>query len=293
MLKGMTAYGRGSFQSEIGHFIAEIQSVNRKFLDIQIQLPKELIRFEAELRRYLIPHMARGQVSLKIFATFDDMIPVVVHPNLPLARQLKGAWDRIAAELGVPAKKFDLSLLAKEDEIISFESNLHDEQLYHDALLQVVKDAMKGFQEMKRMEGAALQQDIGSRIAKMKDILSMIQEKAPTATKKYREKLLARLEELLPGSVENDERVYREVAIFAEKVDIAEEVTRFSYHLKHALELLDSKDSVGKTFEFVIQEMNREANTIGSKSSDLEITRNVIDIKSELEKIREQIQNVE
>lgn len=294
MLKSMTAYGRASFQSKVGHFVAEIQSVNRKFLEINAQLPKELSRFDAELKKWILSHVSRGNITLKIWASFDEMIPVVVHPNLPLARQLKKAWDLIAEELNVPLTQFDLSLLSSEEELITFEENLQDENLYRNALKSVVELAMQGFLQMKKAEGSVLQEDISERLSKTRIWVKAIEVKAPSAPAKYREKLIARLEEFLVGSnIEHEERILREVAIFAEKVDITEEVIRFFCHLNHAEELLNSNESVGKTLEFVLQELGREINTIGSKSSDLEIARLVIDIKSELERIREQIQNVE
>lgn len=291
----MTAYGRATYQCDIGHFVIEIQSVNRKFLEVNTQMPKELLRFDVELKKWMLSRVSRGQVTIKIFASFDEMIPVVVRPNLPLAKQLKEAWDRIAEEIGAKKRlEFDLTLLVHEDEVISFEENFQEEGVYREALRKVFDLALAGFMQMKRSEGAVLQQDVLDRIKKMREWIALVEQKVPDATKKYRDKLIARLEELLPGNIENEERILREVAIFAEKIDIAEEVTRFSCHLNYFEELvLSDNSSVGKTLEFVLQELGREINTIGSKSSDMEIARYTIDIKSELERIREQIQNVE
>src|SRR4029077_2018623 len=161
-------------------------------------------------------------------------------------------------------------------------------------LKQALDMALDGFLQMKCQEGAILQADISQRLTKMGESLKIVEHKMPFATKKYREKLVARLDEIVPGHIENEERILREIALFAEKIDITEEMTRFYCHLTHFQELIHSTVlSVGKTLEFVLQELNREVNTIGSKSSDLEIARAVIDIKSELERIREQIQNIE
>jgi uncharacterized protein (TIGR00255 family) len=194
----------------------------------------------------------------------------------------------------VPEEKFSLELLSQEEEIIAFEENLQEEDVYREALRRAFEEALKGFQQMRTNEGIILQKDVMERVQKMRSWISAIEKKTPYATKKYREKLIARLEELVPNSVETEERILREVAIFAEKIDIAEEITRFLCHLTHFEELVHGEtSSVGKTLEFVLQELGREINTIGSKSSDLEIARYVIDIKSELERIREQIQNVE
>lgn len=294
MLKSMTAYGRASINTKVGHFIVEIQSVNRKFLEVNVFLPRELSQFDIELKKWLMPFLARGQVSIKVNVTFEGAVPFIVRPNLPLARQLKDAWDEIIEELDLDIGDFRLTLLEKADGLLSYEENRSEEENYREALKQTLDVALKGFLQMKFQEGAILQEDISKRLEVMRLALQVIEEKQPFATKKYRDKLVARLDEIVPGHIENEERILREIALFAEKIDIAEELTRFKCHLIHFEEVIQSQAlSVGKTLEFVLQELNREVNTISSKSSDLEIARAVIDIKSELERIREQIQNIE
>lgn len=294
MLKSMTAYGRASLDTKVGHFIVEIQSVNRKFLDVNVIIPRELGQFDIELKKWLLPYIARGQITIKVSVSFEGQVPFIVRPNLPLARQLKVAWDEIAKELSLPLHAFSLTLLEKAEGLLSYEENWAEEDNYRQALRQTLEAALKSFLHMKTHEGGILQADILHRLDHIRHAMHLVQKKAPTATKKYKDKLIARLDELLPGHVENEERVLREIALFAEKIDIMEEITRFFCHLSHFEELIQSTTlSVGKTLEFVLQELNREVNTMGSKSSDLEIARAVIDIKSELERIREQIQNVE
>lgn len=294
MLKSMTAYGRASLNTKAGHFVIEIQSVNRKFLDIQVILPRELSQFDIELKKWLMPYLARGQVTIKVNVFFEGGVPFIVRPNLPLARQLKAAWIEIAKDLDLDQEEFRLSLLKETEGLLSYEENREEEENYRQILKQVLEVALEGFLNMKVQEGSVLQADSVQRLEHIRQGMRIVQQKTPFATKKYREKLVARLEELLPGQIENEERILREIALFAEKIDIAEEITRFLCHLSHFEELLASTTlSVGKTLEFVLQELNREINTIGSKSSDLEIAHAVIDIKSELERIREQIQNVE
>lgn len=293
MLKSMTAYGRAALHNKVGRFVVEIQSVNRKFLEIQIQLPSELSQFELEVKKWLLPRIARGQVTVKIFAFFEAFAPVVVRPNLAFARQLKLAWDAIAKETGV-SEPFNLDLLTHSKELFYFDENQEDEELFREILKESVDQAFNAFIKVKMQEGRLLQEDICKRFEKIKECLRQIESKSAHATDKYREKLLSRLAELLPQHIENEERVLREVAIFAEKIDISEEITRFFCHLAHFDEIITSDETgVGKTLEFVIQEMNREINTIGSKSADSIIGRLVIEVKSELEKIREQIQNIE
>jgi uncharacterized protein (TIGR00255 family) len=294
MLKSMTAYARSSFKSEIGELVVELQSVNRKFLEIAVSVPKEFSCFEINLKKWLSPFVSRGQVSLKVFVSYENISPIIVNPNLPLARQIKHAWDQIEKELNLPSKEFNLALLSDVEGILLFEENLQEEDRYLHVLKEALDLAIEKFVRMKLQEGAFLQVDILERTKKIHTWMKDVEKKAPFATKKYREKLVSRLEGLIPQNVENEERILREVALFAEKVDIAEEITRFFCHLTHFEELINSETSnIGKTLEFVLQELNREVNTVGSKASDLEISRYVIDIKSELERIREQIQNVE
>jgi uncharacterized protein (TIGR00255 family) len=293
MLKSMTAYGRASFHSRAGHFALEIQSVNRKHLEIHTSLPKELARFDSEIKKWIQPHVSRGQITVKLSVAFDETVPIVVHPNIPLARQLKQAWDRLAKELDIQ-ESFHLALLKEAEDLFTFEENSQDEELYQQSLKKTVEIAIEGFLRMKIHEGSVLQADILARLQKMRKWMLAIEQRTPYATRKFRERLTSRLEELLPGNIENEERVLREIAIYAEKIDIAEEITRFLCHLTHFEELTQTNQGgVGKTLEFVVQELNREVNTVGSKSSDLEVARYVIDIKTELERVREQIQNIE
>jgi uncharacterized protein (TIGR00255 family) len=295
MLKSMTAYGRACSIASIGRFVVEIQSVNRKHLEICTYLPKELLRFDADIKKWVAAQVGRGQVNVKISVTFDLESPLVVTPNIALAKQIKAAWDAIAIELQLPAEQgFNLSMLAKESGLLLYDEDVKDEEVYREALFEVVSYALNQCMSMKLREGELLYRDIKGRFDKIYPIIKDIALKAPGATERFRQRLLERLEEVLSGSTENEERLLREVCVYAEKVDIAEELTRFDSHLKQADILLQSDTpAVGKTLEFLVQELNREINTISSKSSDLDISRGAMEIKAELERIREQIQNIE
>lgn len=294
MFKSMTAYGRSNLKLEVGHIVVEIQSVNRKHLEVAVVLPTELEHFDIEVKKWLSTSVFRGHITVKIFASFENKVPFKVLPNLPLAKQAKQAWDQIADHLQISNGDFDLSMLVNIKDILIIEENVEYEEVYGKFLKQAVDLALKNFMHMKLQEGAVLQTDIAARLVKIYNIIKMIEGRTPYATQRYREKLLARLEQIVPGYVENEERVLREVALFAEKIDITEELTRFLCHVVRFEEVMQSDaPAVGKTLEFILQELNREVNTIGNKSSDLEIARHVIDIKSELERIREQIQNIE
>lgn len=292
MLRSMTGYGRAVLEVPLGRIVAEIQSVNRKHFETNIILPKELSRFDSELRKVLGKAISRGQVTLKIFVYFEQGAPVIIKANLPLARQIKNAWDTIADDLGIK-QEFSLALLANETDILVHEEELEEEEALRTAIHDAVQLAMINFMNMREKEGALLQQDISDRIGLLKGWIQQISARAPGASEKYRQKLMERLKELGLGNIENEERILREVALYAERMDITEEAIRFHSHLQQAEQLLVSQVPVGKTFDFLLQELNREINTIGSKASDVEVTRLVVDVKSELERIREQIQNIE
>lgn len=299
MLKSMTAYGRACLVSKIGRLTVELQCVNRKHLEINTFLPKELLRYDAEIKKWIAAAVGRGQVNVKLNVVFDRASPLLITPNLPLARQLKNAWHAIANDLKIQIPDEALvRVLSMEDELLVYDEDDHDEELYRTALHQVIEQALKQLVSMKITEGRALYEDIGARFAKLAQWIQEIAAKAPGATNRYREKLAEKLQEVFGSSIENEERIMRELCVYAEKIDIAEELTRFHSHLKQVNELMGQSSTannqgVGKTLEFLVQELNREINTIGSKSADLDVSRLVIDVKSELERIREQIQNIE
>lgn len=291
----MTAFGRKSLTAELGRFVIEIQSVNRKHLEINVMLPKEFMRFDVDMRNWISARVTRGQINVKVSIATTKESPLTVSPNLPLIRQYKAAWDQIQDELSLQADDGAfITLLNRDTGIFLNEENLKDEAAYHTALKLAVDQALDELMGMKLKEGAVLQKDLSSRVDKLGKWIAEIAAKAPGATQRYRQKLLERMIEVLENLSEVDERILKEVAIYAEKIDIAEEIVRFNSHLDQFVNLIGSEsESIGKTLEFLIQELHREINTIASKSSDLEVSRLVIDCKSELERVREQIQNVE
>lgn len=293
MLKSMTAYARASVKKTVGRFVVEIQSVNRKFLEVNTMLPQELFRFDGEIKNLISDVVSRGQVTVKLFAEYDDETPVSVKPNLPLVRQIKNAFDSMIKELDIQ-DHFTLDLLKDEKKVLLYTEEFKNEEEYLFAIKEVMKSALSTLLDMKIKEGNSLLEDIQGRVNKLQKSIEQIEVLSPECAPKLREKLIAKLNEVMPGFIENEERVLREVCLFAEKVDIAEEITRFKSHIQQFTDLLNSKsDTIGKTLEFLTQEMNREINTIGSKAAHIEITKQVIEVKAELERIKEQIQNVE
>lgn len=294
MLKSMTAYGSARISTSIGQFYVEIQSVNRKFLEMNIQLPRELSRFESDVRKLLTENIGRGNITFRLNMTLKDATPISVVPNLSLARQLKQAWDEVATATGVEKEQgFSLGMIAEELGVLTYNIDIKDPNEYLKAIQDATKAALNDFIAMKIREGKELHNDIVQRLNTIEQLIGKIELKAPDATEKYRKKLTERLEELLTGSEEDKERITREICLFADKVDITEEITRFRSHIKQFRLFLDLEEGNGKKIEFLLQEFVREINTIASKSSDAEVSHLAVDIKCDLERIREQIQNIE
>ncbi len=278
MLSSMTGFGRAVVEASLGRLIIEIQSVNRKYLEVFVSLPKEMGRFEVAVRKWVGEAVSRGQVSARVFLIPNEKGLI---PDIKLLKTLKKKWDQIAKALGT--EKVDLPFL------MQYLPALQEEAVRDDALEQGVRKALQELVKMKKAEGKALAKDLDGRLKELERLIRAVEKEAPTATKKMREKLLEKIEEVYKGG---EERLLREVALFAEKVDISEEIVRFQSHLDQFHTLLRA-DSVGRKMDFLIQEMGREVNTIGSKSMEAKISHLVVALKSELEKMREQVQNIE
>ncbi|MFZ0566266.1 MAG: YicC/YloC family endoribonuclease [Chlamydiales bacterium] len=293
----MTAYGRGMSQFAYGRFIVEIQSVNRRFLEINVGLPRFFIRFEMEIRKWVAKQIGRGSVHVSLLWKGDPKHPVSITPNLSLAKSLKEAWELLAKELQL-APAIDLKLLLGEKDLLIYEEEMREEDVYRQALEASLNEALNHLVAMKQAEGKSLAQDLQHRVEAIEMLLKEIEEHAGDAAEKYGRKLRKRLEGFLSLSEEDEERLLREIVLFAERADITEEIVRFKSHLQQFSHLIEKpleseNESRGKIFEFLIQELNREINTIASKAAEKMISERVITIKSELEKMREQVQNIE
>lgn len=295
MLRSMTAYGRAFVEGSLGRVTVELQSVNRKFLEMHLNLPAEMRKFDSQLRKWLGARLWYGQVSVHVAVRFSEHAPVRVVPNLALASQLYHAWQKVATHLGLSLEKhFDWQLLLKEPGILQIEGQEDQENELLAHLQKATNQALDALIAMKMQEGAYLKGDLEMRLSHLTTLLDQIRQQTLGAPDKCREKLAARLEEVLPGRIENDERLLREVLLYAEKMDVSEEITRLRSHFQQFKALLDGREGgVGKTLDFLVQEMHREVNTLGTKAGDLHVTPLVVAMKAELTKIREQIQNVE
>lgn len=295
MLRSMTAYVHETFITPHGRLTIEIQSLNKKHFELFTVVEKELSHYEIEIRKSVSNRIQRGKIVLNISLVPNEDHRISIKPNIPLVKALKKAWNTIQLELGIENENFfDASLLKDQENIFIYEDQKIYGEEFKNILFERLENVLFSFIEMKMSEGAFLYTDILYRLSLIESYIEDISRKVPDETQLYRKKIMEKLESLLPEGLQNDERVLREVCFFAERVDITEEIVRLKSHI-HQFKINSdaSYSSIGKKLEFLTVEMGREVNTIGSKTTNTEISHLVVDIKSEIEKIKEQLQNVE
>jgi len=293
MARSMTAYGRAHAETDAGLFLIEIHSVNRKSLDFNLNLPKELLQFDMALRQRLGEEIRRGFVTVRVTKE-DAKISSLMMPNQETLRALYANWQKCAQDLGYDPQEavpfnflltYALSSLPAVDWI---------GESFKEQFDKGFEKALEAFLMMKEKEGEALIQDIYPRLEEIEKTLEKVEKLTKHAPERFHDKLKKRLQELKLVKEEDEERLSRELVIFADKVDVTEELTRLRSHVKQFRDMLGQhKRRIGRELDFLIQEMNREVNTIAAKSQELEITQATLFIKSEQEKIREQLQNIE
>lgn len=294
MIKSMTAYGRASIRSPLGRLAVEIHSVNRKMLDLSIYLPKDLLRFDIDIRKWLGAELERGQITLRLnMMSEEEGGNVLSEGYLAQLKALKSGWDKSARELGFnPAEVVDLQFLIAQMQTVPMAGM--DEEAMKASLKQAVESALEELMKMKETEGKTLVLDIQKRLKIIEENISAIELKKDEPLHRYRKKLIERLKDIGHLHGEAEERIGREVALLAEKMDVTEELVRLRSHIEQFLHhLFTPQKSVGRTLDFLAQEMHREINTLGSKSADSDISLYVVRIKGELDKIKEQVQNIE
>lgn len=291
MIRSMTGFGHCEYTENGITFTVEIKSVNHRYMDIFLRMPKQLSCFEEMVRTLIAGRIQRGKVD--IYITYDDKSPqtqkVLLDENL--AKAYCDALKNIAEELGL-RDDISVSTLTRFPDILKVEKQDSDD-MAGGILEKAVNGAIEILLDMRGNEGAKLKDSLLDNLLNIGNFIVKIQSKAPVVVKEYKEKLESRLSELIDLQRVDPARIATEVAIFADKCSIDEELVRLKSHIAQMREMLHGGSPVGKKADFLIQEMNREVNTIGSKSSDLEITRYVVELKSEIEKLREQIQNIE
>ncbi|MBS3904455.1 MAG: YicC family protein [Simkania sp.] len=285
----MTAYGRASLDTALGRWTVEISSVNRKTADIQISIPRHLLRLEFHLRKWLSAFVQRGQLTVR--ANLQKPVNMVLDADLSRLKKAKKTWDELARELGYdPKAAIDFKFLIEQ----ILEVDEEQESLLETTLKEVAMHAVEEWQAMRIKEGTVLKEDLVKHLNAIQENLEKVRGLYPRATEEHRAKLKARIEEVSRDVASNEERIMREVVILAEKWDVSEEITRIHSHLEQLKTIFsETKSGIGRTIDFLIQELHREINTLGAKSSDLEMIRLALDMKGELEKIREQVQNIE
>lgn len=290
----MTGFGRSSKATPIGHFIAEVQSLNRKYLETFTVLPKELSRFEIPIKKWVAQKMHRGQVTVRIYSlpTEENLLGWV--PDVKLLSVLKKGWEKTAEQVGLSHESISLEFLARELRYTTGIESFGEVQEYEPILFSLMDEAVGELDKMRQIEGKTLEADIMERFKLIENNLNQIEAKAPVAPAKFRERLQKVAEEFLHPNPENEQRILREIVVIGDKLDITEEIVRFRSHLDQFRKLTKSDlPFVGRKLDFLLQEMGREANTISAKASDAQVSSWVVDTKSELEKIREQVQNIE
>lgn len=289
----MTGYGKGEYEDEFFKFIIEIKSVNHRYNDISIKMPRHISYLEDTIKRAIKDKINRGKIDVYVTLEHINESAVDVKVDIPLALSYKHALEQITAELNLD-DNIRLNNILLMNDIVRTEGKAIDKNQVKNSLLKSLDLAINNILEMKTKEGQELKKDILIKLNNISNYVEIIEQRAPNVVIEYRDKLKERINELLDINVHIDEdRLSNEVAIFADKSSIDEEIVRLKSHIKQFISILDEDDAIGRKLDFLIQEFNREINTIGSKANDIIISKYVVELKSELEKIREQVQNIE
>jgi len=289
----MTGFGRGEHESDSYSFKTEIKAINHRYSDISIRMPRYLNFMEEDIKKEVKKYVKRGKIDVYINLEYLDETSLKIDLDLVLAKELYEKLNELKSYLGI---REDLKIkdILNMGDIVKIERRILDEDLLWDGVKIAITKALKDLMEMKRTEGENLKEDMVLKLDIIKSRVDEIEKRSPFLVTEYREKLEARINELLKDeSLVNDEKLAEEVAFFADKSNIDEEIIRLKSHIDQYFKIMETTEPIGRKLDFLIQEMNREINTIGSKSGDIEITENVVEVKSEIEKLREQIQNIE
>lgn len=292
MIKSMTGFGRCEVQREARKFTVELKGVNHRYLDINIRMPKKLNFFETAIRTLLKSYVTRGKVD--IFITYEDSTQnqMAVKYNSSIAAEYLKYLRQMAEEFGLE-DDIRVSTLSRYPEVFTMEEQTEDEEELWNGLKEALEGAFSHFVETRTAEGENLKKDILDKLSNLEVLIGYIEERSPQIIQEYRTKLEEKVHELLEDTQIEDSRIAAEVILFADKICTDEEVVRLKSHIRHMRSTLEEEEGIGRKLDFIAQEMNREANTILSKANDLEVSNHAISLKTEIEKIREQIQNIE
>ena len=292
MIRSMTGFGRAERVTEGMSVTVEIRSVNHRYFEFSSRTPRAYGYLDEKLKNFLQSCISRGKVDVNLWIETVDRPGSEVLINHSLAESYVKALKELA-------ERYDLrddvtaGSLARYPDILTVHHEPEDEELVWNIVRSVTDEALAAFVAMREREGAKLREDVLSRAETILENVTFIEERSPKTVKEHMDKVEARMRELLDGAAVDEQRLLTEAAVYADKIAVAEETVRLRSHFEQLVQLMNSSDSIGRKLDFLVQEINRETNTIGSKSGDLSITRKVVDIKAEIEKIREQIQNIE
>ncbi|NLL63165.1 MAG: YicC family protein [Ruminococcaceae bacterium] len=292
MAKSMTGYGHAQIETDSLFVSVEMKSVNHRYFELYPRVPRAYGFLEEKIKSYLLNRISRGKIECNVSIEALDLDDVVVRVNHSLAKAYLNALTELAETYEL-RNDISATSLTRYGEILSVHKDEIDTETIWEVVKGVLEQATNSFIEMRECEGEKLKEDIFSRIVSIEEMINSIEKRSPETIKEYNEKLKARIRELLEDVTVDEQRLLTEVAIFADKVAIDEELVRLRSHLEQLREMFEETTAVGRKMDFLVQEINREVNTIGSKATDLEINKIVVEIKAEAEKIREQVQNIE
>ncbi len=292
MLKSMTGFGRNEIVQIDRKITVEMKAVNHRYCEISIKMPKKLSFFEAGIRNILKQYIGRGKVD--VFILYEDYTDnnVCVKYNADLAREYLNSLNQMSKEFGIE-NDIRVSNLSRYPEVFTLEEQTIDEKELWELVEEAVKGAAVSFVDTRIAEGENLKHDINLKLDEMLNLVTFIETRSPEIVNEYRNRLMAKVTELLGDTKVEESILVTEVTVFADKICVDEETVRLKSHIGNMKATLNESDNVGRKLDFIAQEMNREANTILSKANDLEVTNKAIDLKTGIEKIREQIQNIE
>ena len=288
----MTGFGRGEGETSLGRVSIESRSVNHRYCDISIKLPRRLAVFESRIRDIVRSEVSRGKIDIALRLDATGEGKVQLKADLHLAQQYYQALATIREQLRL-RDKITLGMLAGAKDLIAGKEEMDDVEPYWHEMEPILRQALRGMDDMKRSEGEVIAKDIRGRLKKITQEVDVIRQQFPSRLRAYQERLRERLLGVLSGLEVDPSRFQQEIAILAERTDITEEMVRAGSHLGQLAGLMEKGESVGRKLDFLLQEINREINTTSSKANDAEISQRTVEIKSELEKVREQVQNIE
>lgn len=292
MVRSMTGFGRAEKVFGGMEVTVEIKSVNHRYFEFSSRVPRNYAFLEEKLKSFLKEKVSRGKVEVYVTINNSNDDAVEIEVDRFFTDGYVKALKSLAKLYGVK-NDITASVIARNSDVFSVKKKSVDEEAVTNAVLETTADAVTAFISMREVEGAKLKEDVLNRTDFILDKVSFVEKRSPETVKQYKDRLYDKIKELLSDAQVDEQRLITETAIFADKVAVAEETVRLRSHIAQLTELLNSDEAVGRKLDFLIQEMNREANTIGSKAQDIDIAHTVVDIKSEIEKIREQIQNIE